>query len=96
MLVFYAFVCEMKGHEACGELRENRLAESKLFANDSDLTEIWPNGDELNNDILNGLGIEYFNGKPVYKGGEGKLNSNSYFSFLKNLLSHSRGHIILM
>ena len=40
--------------------------------------------------------IDYFTGKFFSKGHEGKLNSDSYISFLKSVLSGTRKHIILI
>ena len=40
--------------------------------------------------------IEYFTGRFYYKGYEGRLNSESYSEFLKDVLSKTGKHIILI
>lgn len=40
--------------------------------------------------------IEYNSGKLIYQGEQGKLNANSYIGFLKKILFHTRGHVILV
>ena len=40
--------------------------------------------------------IEYNSGKFIYQGEQGKLNAISYIKFLKKILFHTRGHVILV
>ena len=40
--------------------------------------------------------IDYFTGNSFSKGHEGKLNGEAYVEFLKNVLSKTRKHIILI
>ena len=40
--------------------------------------------------------IDYFTGRFFFKGHEGRLNSDSYIAFLKEVLSKTRKHIILI
>lgn len=40
--------------------------------------------------------IEYLSGRLIYQGEKGKLNASTYICFLKKILKHTKGHIILI